>query len=89
MKKILLSLLILSAFSSFAESSSIVLKGKKAFDKVSNSEIVRIKDFSSIPNYIKFKKGKEFPLGELENWLQHYVKSDEKVGLNLIKEEKD
>lgn len=89
MKKILLSILVFSALSSFSETAPILLKGKAAYDKVSNSEIVRMKDFSSIPNYIKFKKGKELPFGELENWLQHYFKSNEKVGLQLIKEEKD
>jgi Zn-dependent metalloprotease len=89
MKKILLSILVFSALSSFSETAPTILKGKEANDKVSNSEILRIKEFSSIPNYIKFRKGKELPLAELENWLQHYVKSDEKVGLELIKEERD
>jgi len=89
MKKIFLSILIFSALSIYAETGSTLLKGKEAYDKVSNSEIVRMKDFSSIPNYIKFKKGKELPLSELESFLQHYFKSDEKIGLKLIKEEKD
>jgi Zn-dependent metalloprotease len=89
MKKILLPILIFSTLSIYAEGESTLLKGKEAYDKVSNSEIVRLKDFSSIPNYIKFKKGKELPLSELEKWLQPYFKSDKKVGLKLIKEEKD
>lgn len=89
MKKIFLSILIFSALSIYAEGGSTLFKGKEAYDKVANSEIVRFKDFSSIPNYIKFQKGKELPLAELESWLQHYFKSDEKVGLALIKEEKD
>ena len=89
MKKVFLSILIFSALSMYAEGGSTLFKGKEAYDKVANSEIVRFKDFSSIPNYIKFKKGKELPLSELENFLQHYFKSDENVGLELIKEEKD
>ena len=89
MKKVLLSILVFSAITSFAENTPTILKGEEALNKVSNSEIVRMKEFSSIPNYIKFKKGNELPFEELESWLQHYVKSDEKVGLKLIKEEKD
>jgi len=85
MKNILLSILIFSGLSISAENGSTLLKGKNAYYKVFNSEIVRMKDFSSIPNYIKFKEGKELPLVNLESWLQDYFKSDEKVGFKLIK----
>lgn len=89
MKKVLLSICLFAALTIYAEKGSTILTGKEASNVVSIAEIVRIKDSSTIPNYIKFKKGKEFALSELENWLQHYFKSDEKIGLKLIKAEKD
>jgi len=89
MKKILLSIILFYGLSIYAERETIVLRGEEAANVVSNSEIVRMKSFSTIPNYIKFKRGQEFSLSELENWLQHYFKSDQKVGLALLKEEKD
>ena len=89
MKNIFLSVLLFTALSANANVTTILLKGEEAQRKISNSEVVRMKRFSAIPNYIQFKKGAELPLAGLENWLQHYFKAHQKVGLTLIKKEKD
>jgi Zn-dependent metalloprotease len=88
MRKIVISLVVSISFL-IVNAETTVYKGKEANDIVTNSEIVRIKDFSSIPNYVKFKEGKELPLVKLEAWLNSFYKSDEKFGLKLLKEEKD
>jgi len=67
----------------------IVFSGKKADKIVKGSELIRFKNFSSIPNYIKFKKGNEIPFSKLENWLNNFYKLDYQYGLLLINTEKD
>jgi Zn-dependent metalloprotease len=83
-----LSILLLAFFCfSFIYAETTVLKGKAANDKVPNSEIVRFKSFTTIPNYVKFKKGKELPLVKLESWIAQYYTSNTKFGLKLLKKE--
>ena len=87
MKKLLLLVSIFSVLTLAAERNATVLTGKKASEKVANSEIVRLKSFTNIPNYVKFKKGKEVPLVKLEAWLNQFYISDAKYGVKLIKKE--
>lgn len=65
------------------------LYGKKADEKIPGSEVVRYKDFTSIPNYVKFKSGFELPFNKLENWLATFYNSDVKFGLQLLSSETD
>ena len=88
MNKIITTILALCLISS-ANSSTIELYGKKANDKINGTEILRYKEFSSIPNYIKFKEGNELPFNKLESYLNSLSNSDTKFGLNLLSEEKD
>jgi len=87
MKKLLLFASVVSFLTVNAEVTSTVLQGKRAQEKAKNSELVRIKNFTNIPNYVKFKKGKELPLVNLESWLKSYYQSDVNYGLKVIDEE--
>jgi bacillolysin len=89
MKKILFLISIFSILSVNAATEAVILKGRKAAEKVPGSEIVRLKDFTSIPNYVKFSKGKEIPLNKLESWLKRFYKSDATYGLKLIGQQDD
>lgn len=72
-----------------ANSATHELYGKKANDKINGAEVIRFKDFSPIPNFIKFKVGSEIPFNKLETWLNSLSNSDTKFGLNLLNEDKD
>jgi bacillolysin len=89
MKKLLFLISIFSILSVNAATEAVILKGRKAAEKVPGSEIVRLKDFTSIPNYVKFSKGKEIPLNKLESWLKRFYKSDATYGLKLIGQQDD
>lgn len=69
--------------------SPVVLTGEQAAQKYPGTELVRVKDFSNIPNYVRFAPGHEIELNQLESWLGQYTQNQEGVSLNLIKEEKD
>ncbi|PCI93635.1 MAG: hypothetical protein COB15_16025 [Flavobacteriales bacterium] len=87
MKKALFFISIFSVISLSAIEKATVFTGVKASEKVSNSEIVRLKSFTNVPNYVKFRKGKGIPLEKLEGWLNQFYKSDAKYGIQLIKKE--
>ena len=87
MKKILLILSVFSVLSLFANNDATILRGKQASEKIANSEIVRLKNFTNIPNYVKFKKGKGIPLVKLEGWLNRFHTTEGTHGLKLIKQE--
>lgn len=72
-----------------ANSATHELYGKKADEKIPGSEVVRYKDFTTIPNYVKFKSGSELPFNKLENWLATFYNSDVKFGLQLLSSETD
>jgi len=87
MRKLFLLVAVFSYVSASATVNSTILKGQKATEKVPNSEIVRLKDFTNVPNYVKFRKGKEIPLVKLESWLSQFYQSDAKYGIKLLKKE--
>ncbi len=72
-----------------ANSATHELYGKKADEKIPGSEVVRYKDFTTVPNYVKFKSGFELPFDKLENWLTKYYNSDLQFGLTLLNVDKD
>lgn len=88
MKKIITIVLALFTVIS-VYSETIELYGKKANDKINGTEILRYKEFSLIPNFIKFKEGNELPFNKLESYLNSLSNADTKFGLNLLSEEKD
>jgi Zn-dependent metalloprotease len=87
MKKALLILSVFTVLSVSASRNTTILKGKKAQDKIDNSEIIRLKHFTSVPNYVKFRQGKELPFDKLESWLTQFYTSDQKQGIRLIRKE--
>lgn len=89
MRKLILSIAIFSSLLANASVDAIVYKGKKAAEKVSNSQVIRLKSFTNVPNYVQFQKGKELPITKLESWLKKFYTSDASYGLNLIKQESD
>ncbi len=87
MKKAFLFVAMCSFFYANATVKPTVLYGKRADNKAKNAEIVRLKNFTNFPSYVKFRKGKELPFSKLQSWLNQYYESDTKFGLELIKVE--
>ena len=81
--------ILLIAIGANETSAQKIYKGKLAAEIVENSEMVRMKKFSQIPNYIRFKKGKELPFSQFENWLRSFFDNKAEFGLKLIKKEED
>ena len=72
-----------------ANSATQEFYGKKADEKINGAEVLRYKDFTTIPNYVKFKSGFELPFDKLENWLAKQYNSDLQFGLILLNADKD
>ncbi|PJA08962.1 MAG: hypothetical protein COX70_02590 [Flavobacteriales bacterium CG_4_10_14_0_2_um_filter_32_8] len=89
MKKIILFFSVCSFFTINAATNTTVLYGNEAAKKVPNSEVVRFKEFTTVPNYVKFRKGNELPLVKLESWLTSFYTSDANYGIKLLKKETD
>lgn len=87
--RIALVILIILLFHDVTQSKNTVLYGKGANEVVRGSLEVRFKEFSSIPNYVKFKKGEELPFDKLSSFLSNFYKLDYNYGLELINIEND
>ncbi|MCB0401967.1 MAG: M4 family metallopeptidase [Flavobacteriales bacterium] len=87
MKKVLLLIAVAAYFNVSAAVESTVLYGKEAHEIAKNSEVVRLKNFTKVPNYVKFRNGNELPFMKLESWLNSYYETDLNFGLKLIKVE--
>ncbi len=73
---------------SFA-SKATIYRGIEANEIVKGAEIVRIKEFTFIPNYVKFKQGEEIPFAKLESFLNQFLEGKSSISLQLISEEED
>ncbi|MDC0204477.1 M4 family metallopeptidase [Flavobacteriales bacterium] len=72
------------------EEGTYYLTRKSADEKVSNSIMLRMKEHTEIPNYIKLKKGEEIPFQELDSWISDfYTVKNVKHGLKLLNTETD
>lgn len=95
MKKLTLLTLSMLFFFSFIwaktsrESSIIILKDPRTLETFPGAELVRLKGFSEIPNYIRFSAGNEISLAEIQSYLQAYVGKDMPLSLVLVKQETD
>lgn len=87
MRKILFACAVLTILMTNTAIAQKVLRGEQASKIVPNSEIIRLKEFSKIPNYVRFKKGKEISLDKLPSWLGQFYNTKEDLGLRLIKKE--
>ena len=87
MKKTFLIVAVFAFLSVSASKNTTILKGEKAAEKVANSEMLRLKHFTAVPNFVKFRTGKELPLEKLRNWLNQFYTSDAQYGVKLIGKE--
>lgn len=85
MKKLLFTLLIFNLGTGMSQSE--ILEGKSAYDKVKNANLVRLKSFTQIPNFIRFVQGKEPNRNEVLKLINNTTKNE--VKLNLINTSKD
>ena len=88
MNKLFSIILALSCLGTL-RAETTVLYGQRADQTIKNAAVVRIKDFSSIPNYIRFKQGKEVPFTKLNNWINTLYPNNYTYGLQLINQESD
>lgn len=81
-----ISLLCLS-LSGFSEE---VLRGSKAYQDIKGAEVIRYRDHSSIPAYIKFRETDRIDTSDWKQWLlDRYFKGHDKIDFNQVGEEKD
>lgn len=86
MRKILSILIafVVTCSTAFANNDANIFTGNEAHQLAANANIVRLKNFTSVPNYIQFINGKELPLAKLESWLRQYYQTDDNYGLKLL-----
>jgi len=88
MKKIL-TIALMFACASVLTAETTILRGVEANQKIENASVIRYADFTSVPNYIQFNKGKELPFNKLEAWISQFYKSNIKVSLKLLNKQDD
>ncbi|MEX2597490.1 MAG: M4 family metallopeptidase, partial [Salibacteraceae bacterium] len=86
----LLPLFILFNILTLSISAEEILRGKQANEAVEGAELVRFKDFSSIPAYIKFRTNERIAFQSWQTWFSsRYLKNASNVDFMLIGEEED
>ncbi|MFC2111046.1 M4 family metallopeptidase [Bacteroidota bacterium] len=80
-----LSLLVLFAFSAFSQ----VYYGSEAEIRYHGSEIVKIKEGNSLPEYIKFRNGQEIVFNKFESWLSKSFQFSDEIGIQYLSNESD
>jgi PKD repeat protein len=93
MKKLssLLMVTLLCPILTFSQNPEIqILTSREADAKFAGSELVRLKQYTQIPNYIKFSQGKEVHLKHLQDWLKkHYVSDRDNYSLEFMGNSED
>jgi Zn-dependent metalloprotease len=83
MKKLFTLVVLVAALFSNA-SAEKVLRGIQANTEVQGAEVVRYKDFSSIPAYIKFKPESRIAVSNWQQWMQSkYFKNQSGISFEL------
>ncbi len=89
MKKSLL-FVALATVISLTSSAENILTGRAAYEAVEGAEKVRMKDFSSIPAYIKFYPSERIAFSNWQNWMTDQFFSEKPaIGFELMGEEVD
>ncbi|GAB4378145.1 MAG: hypothetical protein Kow0075_07710 [Salibacteraceae bacterium] len=85
------TLLLIAGMALFAPVfSAEVYTGQKANNLVPGAEMVRIKDYTSVPNYIKFRTENQIPFSSWQTWInERYFKSLSGVSFELVSVETD
>ncbi|MBN2682622.1 MAG: M4 family metallopeptidase [Bacteroidales bacterium] len=68
MKNLFLILILLISYCSFSQ----VFTGSKANEIINGAEVVKLKDFSSIPDFVRFREGKQVQEVYFEKWISHF-----------------
>ena len=63
--------------------------GADASSQFKNAELVRESQFSSLPSYIKFRKGQQVDIDDLKSWMISNFKFNPAIGFELIRQEAD
>lgn len=89
MKRIIGILLMAAAIAPLAKAER-VLEGTEAWKEIRGAEVVRYKDFSSVPAFIKFREGYRIYFSEWQEWmLKRYFKGNSDITFELIGTESD
>ncbi len=74
----------------FGLNAQNVYRGAGAEKIAKGAQVVRVKSFTNVPNYVEFRKDAQISLEEVPSYLQRFYKENhDKLGLKLIKQEKD
>lgn len=64
--------------------------GVRANEIINGADLVRFTEYSTIPEYVRFKQGKEIPLSEMSLFIRKvFFENDKSVTFKTIKSEKD
>ena len=89
MKQFVLSLIVLTTLS-FTTNAEQVLTGRAANEAVKGAEMVRYKESSSIPAFIKFRESARIEYADWQQWMKtRYFKEAKHMGFELIGDEVD
>lgn len=89
MKNILCAVILLPALLLSAKAEK-VYQGVEANSMVSGASVVRFKDFSTIPAFIKFESSQQIPIDEWQDWMtSKFFKTQPHIGFELIGTERD
>src|SRR6056297_14525 len=84
----IITLLFIAGFaltSSAQHQTSQILKGERADTYAPGSELVRLKPFSDVPNYLRFRQGKAIPEAKAFPYLSRFIAQGKgKSGFQLI-----
>lgn len=72
---LILFALLISQFS-FSQNNSTIISGDKAHQIAPGAELIRIKPFSEVPNYIRFAPGKSISENKAFPYLKQFINSD-------------
>lgn len=56
---------------------------------IEGTEMIRPGQFTDMPAFIKFEKGKQILISDLDNWVRKNLKTGDKMGFELIRTEQD
>lgn len=75
-KSLLILLALLISQFSFSQNNPQIISGKKAHQIAPGAELIRIKSFSEVPNYIRFAPGKSISENKAFPYLKQFINSD-------------
>ncbi|MFH2141364.1 MAG: M4 family metallopeptidase [Bacteroidota bacterium] len=74
---------------SISVSFSQIFSGSEADEIIQGTELLKFNKYSDIPEYIKFRRGKEIGYSEIFNWLNDFYKHESNIDYVLINQQTD